>query len=54
MERAEYFLRKTALPVKGIAAECGVTDLQHFNKLVRRFFGKSPRAIRAEATEKRR
>ena len=46
MERAEYFLKRTGISVKAAAHECGVPDLQHFNKLVRRYFGKPPRAIR--------
>lgn len=47
MERAQYFLTRTGISIKAAAHECGVPDLQHFNKLVRRFFGKPPRALRA-------
>jgi transcriptional regulator GlxA family with amidase domain len=44
--RAQHLLLTTNLPVKVIAAEVGVPDLQEFNKLIRRHCGHSPRAVR--------
>ncbi|MBN8219098.1 MAG: helix-turn-helix transcriptional regulator [Spirochaetes bacterium] len=46
MERARYLLRHTDFPVRQVAAECGLFDLQQFNKLCRRHLGLSPRSIR--------
>lgn len=46
MEKAAYFLTATRLPIKSAAHECGIPDLQHFNKVVRRRLGKSPRKFR--------
>ncbi len=46
MERARNLLIHTTLPVKAIAVDCGIPDLNHFNKTVRRAFGVSPRAFR--------
>jgi len=39
------------MPIKSIAAQIGMTNLQHFNKLVRRAHGVSPRALRRHAME---
>ncbi|MHC4887055.1 MAG: helix-turn-helix domain-containing protein, partial [Planctomycetota bacterium] len=39
-------LRQTDLPVKAIAVEVGMADLQRFNKAFRRSTGVSPRAYR--------
>lgn len=46
IQRAKYLLTYTNLPVKAIAAETGIRDLQLFNKTVRRKLGASPRNIR--------
>ena len=46
-ERAMHLLKATDLPVKHIAADLGYTDLQQFNKLIRRHSGVSPRNARA-------
>lgn len=46
LERAVYLLERSNLPIKAIASSVGIPDLQHFNKLVRSEFGRSPRAIR--------
>jgi AraC family transcriptional regulator len=46
LERAEYLLRQTTTPIADIAATVGYDDLQHFNKLMRRHAGRSPRGLR--------
>ncbi|MEX0777411.1 MAG: AraC family transcriptional regulator [Phycisphaeraceae bacterium] len=46
MARAQDLLVHTWQPIKDIANEVGIADLQLFNKTVRRALGKSPRAIR--------
>ena len=46
MERATRLLRHTTLPIKQIAAQVGLGDLQRFNKAVRAATGISPRATR--------
>lgn len=54
MERAHHLLTNTTMPIKAAAIECGVPDLQAFNKLIRRSFGVNPTQLRAgEATGKR-
>jgi transcriptional regulator GlxA family with amidase domain len=49
MERARHLLEHSTRPIKSIAAEVGIPDLQHFNKLVRRELGRSPRGCRGQA-----
>jgi len=44
--RAQHLLRHTSLPVKVVAIQVGVADLQAFNKLMRSHTGVSPRAFR--------
>jgi len=51
LQRASRFLQHSTLPVKLIAAECGIDDLQQFNKLMRAAYGKSPRQLRGELPE---
>lgn len=46
LQRARQLLADTAWPVARIAAETGFTDLQHFNKAMRAFTGRAPRALR--------
>jgi AraC family transcriptional regulator len=46
MQRAKHLLTNSTLPVKFIAAMVGIPDLQHFNKTVRRTFGRSPSEMR--------
>ncbi|MBL8993901.1 MAG: helix-turn-helix transcriptional regulator [Spirochaetia bacterium] len=46
LSRASHLLRNSTFPIKQIASEVGIRDPQQFNKLVRRAFGKSPRALR--------
>jgi len=48
-ERADHLLRQTTRPIKAVALELGMADLSHFNKFIRQRFGRSPRALRAEA-----
>jgi AraC-like DNA-binding protein len=45
-DRAKELLSYSDLPIKVIAAEVGYPDLQHFNKVMRRQHGQSPRAFR--------
>lgn len=49
IERALLLLRRTRLPIKAVAAEVGINDLQVFNKLVRRSVAVGPRAYRAHS-----
>ena len=51
VERAQGLMLTTSAPLGQIAAECGLADQAHFNKLFRRFVGDSPGAWRrARAT----
>jgi AraC-like DNA-binding protein len=45
--RARNLLTRTSMPIAEIAAEVGIPDPHHFNKVVRRELGASPRALRA-------
>jgi len=49
IERAEHLLKHTTLPIKTVAREVGISDLQQFNKLLRHRTGKSPRVVRSNA-----
>lgn len=44
---ARHLLTHTTLSIKAVASQIGMTDLQQFNKYIRRGLGKSPRALRA-------
>lgn len=44
--RARELLSYSDSPIKVIACDVGIPDLQHFNKVIRREFGVSPRQIR--------
>jgi len=46
LRRAEQLLRHSSLSVKAVAAETGFSDLQQFNKLVRKSCGTAPRNLR--------
>ncbi len=46
MQRARHLLENSTLPIKVVAANVGVPDLQAFNKCVRKAFQASPRALR--------
>lgn len=48
IERAKKLLHFTNMPLKAVADQIGMSDLQRFNKFIRREFGVSPRAYRAE------
>lgn len=46
MENAKRLLQDTDLPIRTIAAECGIRDYNHFSKLFRRCTGFTPREYR--------
>lgn len=46
-QRARHLLVHSSLPIKSIAAEVGIRDLNHFNKMIRRLLGASPRQVRS-------
>jgi AraC family transcriptional regulator len=46
MERAQGLMLTTNSPLGQIAADCGLADQAHFNKLFRKFAGESPGAWR--------
>ncbi len=48
MKEAAGLLVATDIPIKEIAAECGIADLQKFNKSFRLQFGLSPRKYRRQ------
>jgi transcriptional regulator GlxA family with amidase domain len=48
-ERARHLLVNSTLPVKAVAVQVGLPDLQQFNKVIRRELGRSPREVRAHA-----
>jgi transcriptional regulator GlxA family with amidase domain len=47
MERARHLLQFSNMPVKEIAVQVGMPDLQHFNKAVRRHLGGAPTKVRS-------
>jgi len=47
LQRAYRMLIHSTMPVKLVARECGVEDLQQFNKLMRSEYGTNPRNLRA-------
>ncbi|HSS68864.1 MAG TPA: AraC family transcriptional regulator [Nocardioidaceae bacterium] len=53
VDRARRLLTTTDLPIKAVAAHVGITDLHYFNKVIRRYLGASPRAIRATGSARR-
>lgn len=52
LEKAQHLLRKSRLPIKAIATEVGLPDLQQFNKFVRKETGSSPRRLRAKSAKR--
>ena len=44
--RAKHLLTSTSMAIGDIAAEVGIPDLHHFNKVVRRELGAAPREVR--------
>lgn len=51
LQRAYRLLLHSTMSIKSIAAECGITDLQQFNKLMRSSYGRGPRQLRAQLPE---
>lgn len=49
-EMAQHLLQNTNMRIKEIAGEIGMTNLQQFNKFIRVFFAKSPRALRGSSS----
>ncbi len=49
IDRGVELLRATGLSVEQIAEQCGFQSAFHFSRRVRQRFGRSPRAMRAEA-----
>lgn len=49
LDRAIHLLSHTPTPIAVIAATVGYPDLQHFNKIIRSFTGRSPRQLRKES-----
>lgn len=47
MEYAKYLLHSTPLQVQTIAMHCGITDLQYFSKIFKRYTKKSPTEFRS-------
>jgi len=47
-DRALHLLAHTTVPIKAIARQVGLSNLQQLNKLMRKTTGKSPRTIRFE------
>jgi transcriptional regulator GlxA family with amidase domain len=53
VERAQGMMLTTSAPLAQIAAQCGLADQAHFNRIFRRFVGDSPGAWRrARASQK--
>ncbi|NRA39479.1 MAG: helix-turn-helix transcriptional regulator [Planctomycetes bacterium] len=48
MQLAKQLIQETELPIKRIAQECGMNDLQYFNKTVHAFYNCSPRMLRQQ------
>lgn len=46
MIKARHLLTETDQTIKVVAIDCGYTDLQYFNKCIRKAYGLSPRALR--------
>ncbi len=49
ISHARYLLESTDLPIWRVAERVGITDIQYFNKSVRRMLGASPTVVRARA-----
>lgn len=48
MEYARYLLEDPAIPIGGIARECGYADIFHFSKVFKQYAGTSPKYLRAK------
>ena len=53
LQRAHHLLLQSTMPIKLVAAECGVRDMQKFNKIIRLEYGISPTAIRTLHSDNR-
>jgi transcriptional regulator GlxA family with amidase domain len=51
LEAAYSMLTKTRLPIILIAADVGIPNLAHFNRLMHKQYGGSPRELRRRAWE---
>ncbi len=51
LQQALWMLQETNLPLKTIAAECGIESLSHFCRTIRRHTGQSPSACRSSNIE---
>lgn len=47
LEKAQHLLTRSNVPIKSIAKEVGLADLQHFNKFIRQHTGRSPTQVRS-------
>ncbi len=47
VQRAVYLLEGTTLPIKAVAASCGLGDFHLLNKTLRREIGRAPRSFRS-------
>jgi AraC family transcriptional regulator len=47
-QTARHLLINTTLPIKAVAYDVGIRDLQQFNKFIHKFWGRSPRSIRSQ------
>ncbi len=47
MTEARNLLLTTDFMIKEVAGDVGINDPQHFNKLIRKYFGMSPKALRS-------
>ncbi len=48
MDQAFHLLCATTTPIVEVGQSCGYDNIQHFNKSVRQYHGRSPRTIRAQ------
>ena len=51
LERASHLLTRSTMPIKAVAAQVGIPDLQQFNKTVRHATGLSPRQVRETSAQ---
>lgn len=51
IERAAQLLQSTKLQVQAISQQCGISDVNYFSKLFKKYTGMTPRAFRAHSTE---
>lgn len=49
VERARHLLERSTMPIKEVAIQVGLPDLQQFNKTMRRHLDMSPSKVRAQA-----